>query len=102
MIFFGKRKILLTIFIFILMALGGWFWRHRESVPFVSQPLSTAVTPFQYSMSHTATWGKIGIKIIDQSFSNWSDLERLKRENESLKAEQSRSVSYTHLRAHET
>ena len=38
----------------------------------------------------TATWGKIGIKIIDQSFSNWSDLERLKRENESLKAEQSR------------
>lgn len=90
MIFFGKRKILLTIFIFILMALGGWFWRHRESVPFVSQPLSTAAAPFQYSMSHTATWGKIGIKIIDQSFSNWSDLERLKRENESLKAEQSR------------
>lgn len=87
---FGKRKILLTIFIFILMALGGWFWRHRESVPFVSQPLSTAAAPFQYSMSHTATWGKIGIKIMDQSFSNWSDLERLKRENESLKAEQSR------------
>lgn len=89
MIFFGKRKILLTMLIFVLMALGGWFWRHRESIPFVSQPLSIATIPFQYSASQMARWGKTGIEIIDQSFNRWTDFEGLKKENEGLRAEQS-------------
>lgn len=90
MIFFGKRKIFLTILVFILMAAGGWFWRHRESVPFISQPLSIAATPFEYSISRLSLWGKTGIEMIDQTISGWVELDSLRKENAGLRVEQSR------------
>lgn len=85
---FGKRKIFLTILIILFMGLCGWFWRHRESVPFVSQPLSTAAAPFEYGMSRIAFAGRTGIGMIDQILSDWEELEALRRENGELRAEQ--------------
>lgn len=85
---FGKRKIFLTILIILFMGLCGWFWRHRESVPFVSQPLSTAAAPFEYGMSRIAFAGRTGIGMIDQILSDWEELEALRRENGALRAEQ--------------
>ncbi len=88
MFFFGKRKIFLTIMIFAFMGLCGWFWRHRESVPFVSQPLSIAAAPFEYGVSRAAWAGRTGIDIVDQIWSNWEELDALRRENGALRAEQ--------------
>ena len=88
MFFFGKRKIFLTIMIFAFMGLCGWFWRHRESVPFVSQPLSIAAAPFEYGVSRAAWAGRTGIDIVDQIWSNWEELDALRRENRALRAEQ--------------
>lgn len=85
---FGKRKIFLTILIILFMGLCGWFWRHRESVPFVSQPLSTAAAPFEYGMSRISFAGRTGIGMIDQILSDWEELEALRRENGALRAEQ--------------
>lgn len=90
MLFLGKRKIVLIILILFTMAVTGWFWKHKESVPFVSQTLSTAVAPFEYTASKITFTAKTGIDIIDQSISKWSDLEDLKKENAGLKAEQLR------------
>lgn len=90
MLFLGKRKIVLIILILFAMAVTGWFWKHKESVPFVSQTLSTAVAPFEYTASKITFTAKTGIDIIDQSISKWSDLEDLKKENAGLKAEQLR------------
>lgn len=90
MLFLGKRKIVLIILILFAMAVTGWFWEHKESVPFVSQTLSTAVAPFEYTASKITFTAKTGIDIIDQSISKWSDLEDLKKENAGLKAEQLR------------
>lgn len=88
MFFFGKRKIFLTIVIFAFMGLCGWFWRHRESIPFVSQPLSIAAAPFEYGVSRAAFWGRTGIEMADQILSNWEELDALRRENGALRAEQ--------------
>lgn len=90
MLFLGKRKIVLIILILFAMAVTGWFWKHKESVPFVSQTLSTAVAPFEYTASKITFTARTGIDIIDQSISKWSDLEDLKKENAGLKAEQLR------------
>lgn len=90
MLFFGRRKIILVICILLTMAVTGWFWRHKESVPFVSQTLSTAAAPFEYTASQITFMGKTGISIIDQSVSKWSDLDNLRKENAGLKAEQLR------------
>jgi len=90
MLFFGRRKIILVICILLTMAVTGWFWRHKESVPFVSQTLSTAAAPFEYTASQITFMCKTGISIIDQSVSKWSDLDNLRKENAGLKAEQLR------------
>lgn len=90
MLFFGRRKIILVICILLTMAVTGWFWRHKESVPFVSQTLSTVAAPFEYTASQITFMGKTGISIIDQSVSKWSGLDNLRKENAGLKAEQLR------------
>lgn len=72
------------------MGACGWFWRHREYIPFVSQPLSVGAAPFEYGVSRAAWLGENSIGMVQQIFTNWKDLEELKRENESLKAEQNR------------
>lgn len=88
MFFFGTRRILLFIGIFAFMGLCGWLWRHREAVPFVSQPLSIATAPFTYTVSEGAFVLRTGIEIIDQNWNNWKELDELKRKNEALLAEQ--------------
>lgn len=88
MIFFGKKKIASIIVLFAFMGACGWFWRHREYIPFVSQPLSVGAAPFEYGVSRAAWFGENSIGMVQQIFTNWKDLEELKRENESLKAEQ--------------
>lgn len=90
MIFFGKKKIASIIVLFAFMGACGWFWRHREYIPFVSQPLSVGAAPFEYGVSRAAWFGENSIGMVQQIFTNWKDLEELKRENESLKAEQNR------------
>lgn len=72
------------------MGACDWFWRHREYIPFVSQPLSVGAAPFEYGVSRAAWFGENSIGMVQQIFTNWKDLEELKRENESLKAEQNR------------
>lgn len=90
MIFFGKKKIASIIVLFAFMGACGLFWRHREYIPFVSQPLSVGAAPFEYGVSRAAWFGENSIGMVQQIFTNWKDLEELKRENESLKAEQNR------------
>ena len=90
MIFFGKKKIAGAVLLFAFMAGCGWFWRHREYVPFVSQPLAVGAAPFEYGVSRAAWLGENSIGVVKQIFSIWKDLEELRKENESLKAEQNR------------
>ncbi len=90
MLFFGKKKMIAAISLFLFMGLCGWFWRHREYIPFVSQPLSIGAAPFQYTVSRGAQTGEHGIAMLEEMWNNWDSLDELKKENESLRAEQAR------------
>lgn len=89
MFFFDKRKIVLVIVILLILGFCGWGWRHRNSVPFVSKSLAFVTAPFEYGVSRGSYLGKTGIYVIDQMINNWNELENLKKENGSLKSEQS-------------
>ncbi len=88
MLFFGKKKMIAAMALFVFMGLCGWFWRHREYIPFVSQPLSTGAAPFQYTASRGAQAGERTFGMLMEMWENWDSLEELKKENESLRAEQ--------------
>ena len=88
MIFFSKKKMLSIVLLLAFLGGCGWFWRHREYIPFVSQPLSVGAAPFEYGVSRAAWLGENGIGLFRQVFSNWKELDELRKENESLKSEQ--------------
>lgn len=90
MIFLGKRKIYSAFILLACLGVSGWFWRHRESIPYISQPLSIASSPFQYGASRISQLGKDGIRILDGVFTQWEELDKLKKENSTLRAEQAR------------
>lgn len=96
MIFLGKRKIIAAFLAFAFLGSCGWFWRHRESIPFISQPLSVAAAPFEYGTSRFSVAGTTGIGILDEVIHNWNDLDALKKENGALRAEQ---VKYSEILA---
>ena len=81
MIFFSKKKMISMIVLFAFMGGCGWFWRHREYIPFVSQPLSVGAAPFEYGVSRAAWAGENGIGFLKQVFSNWKELDELRKEN---------------------
>lgn len=88
MTFFYKKKIMLMFLILFFLGISGWFWRHREYIPFVSQPLSVAAAPFEYTVSRSAVLGSNTLSLFREVWDNWTELERLRRENENLRAEQ--------------
>ena len=88
MLFFGKKKMTAAIALFVFMGLSGWFWRHREYIPFVSQPLSVGTAPFQYTVSRGGWMGGHGLTLLEEIWNNWDSLDALQKENESLRAEQ--------------
>ncbi len=90
MIFFGKKKMITAVLLFLFMVVCGWFWRHREYIPFISQPLSVGAAPFEYGVSRMAWMGESSLDMVKQIWNNWSELDALKKENEGLRAEQAR------------
>ena len=88
MLFFGKKKMITAVLLFLFMGLCGWFWRHREYIPFISQPLSVGAAPFEYGVSRVAWLGENSLGIFRQIWDNWNELDELKKENEGLRAEQ--------------
>lgn len=82
MIFFDRKKIVFAILLFIFAGACGWFWRHREYIPFVSQPLSTGAAPFEYGVSRAAWNTRDGLGILSQVLNNWKELDSLKRKRE--------------------
>lgn len=90
MLFFGKKKMMTAFLLLVFMGVCGWFWRHREYIPFVSQPLSVGAAPFNYGVSRAAWMGDHLSGAFKQVWDNWNELDELKKENEGLRAEQAR------------
>ncbi|MCH4188028.1 MAG: rod shape-determining protein MreC [Megasphaera sp.] len=88
---FGKRSVVIVLILFIIIAVVGWAWRQRDSLPFVTKPLQVVAAPFEYGASSIVDSLTSGIHIVDISLKNRIEWESLEKENADLKA---RSVDY--------
>ena len=91
---FGKRSIVFVLILFIIIAVVGWAWRQRDSLPFITKPLQVIASPFEYGASNIVGSLASGIHIIDVSLKNRIEWEALEKENATL---QSKSVDYDEL-----
>ena len=88
---FGKRSVVFVLILFIVIALVGWAWRQRDSLPFITKPLMTIMSPFEYGASRVMDSLTSSIHIVDVSLKNRIEWESLEKENADLK---SRTVDY--------
>ena len=90
----GKKSVVIVLILFVLIAVVGWAWRQRESLPFVARPLQMAAAPFEYGASRIMDSLASAFHIVDISLKNRIEWEALERENAELK---SRTVDYDEL-----
>lgn len=90
----GKKSVVIVLILFVLIAVVGWAWRQRESLPFVAKPLQMAAAPFEYGASRIMNSLASAFHIVDISLKNRIEWEALERENTELK---SRTVDYDEL-----
>ena len=96
---FGRRSVIIVLILFIGIAVVGWAWRQRDSLPFVTKPLQTIASPFEFGASRVMSFLTSNIHIIDVSLKNRIEWEALEKENADLK---NKSVDYDELVAENT
>ena len=93
---FGKKSILVVLVLFIIIAVVGWAWRQRDSLPFITKPLQIVAAPFEYGASRIMDTLSSTFHIVDISLKNRIEWESLEKENAELKE---RSVDYDEILA---
>ena len=93
---FGKKSILVVLVLFIIIAVVGWAWRQRDSLPFITKPLQIVAAPFEYGASRIMGTLSSTFHIVDISMKNRIEWESLEKENAELKE---RSVDYDEILA---
>ena len=87
---FGKKSIVLTLLLFILIAAIGWAWKQRDSLPFVTSPLNMAATPFEFGTSRIVSSMSIGVSVVDTALKKRVEWENLENKIAALEIEKSR------------
>lgn len=82
---FSRRVLWVFVGILILVGIFGWAWRHRESVPFVTKPLVTLTTPFQYGAARGTQELMAGISVLRAAVQGERERTELERENAELR-----------------
>ena len=68
----SDRKLLIFVVLgCIIMALLGFAWKQRTSIPFVTVPFEKIVTPFTYGSARVLSTIQTGIRIIDNAISGF-------------------------------
>lgn len=80
-----RRTLIWAVAILLLIGLVGWAWRHREAVPFVTQPLVVAATPFEYGTARVAQEVLAGATILRGAVTGYAELQQLRAENDALR-----------------
>lgn len=93
---FGKKSIIVVLVLFIIIAVVGWAWRQRDSLPFITKPLQIVAAPFEYGASRIMDTLSSTFHIVDISLKNRIEWEFLEKENAELKE---RSVDYDEILA---
>lgn len=91
---FGKRSVIIVLILFMVIAVAGWAWRQRDTLPFVTRPLVTIMSPFEYGASRIMDFLTSHIHILEISMKNRIEWEALEKENAELK---NRTMDYDEL-----
>ncbi|MCF0155227.1 MAG: rod shape-determining protein MreC [Veillonella sp.] len=75
----SDRKLVIVVLVtLVLVAVLGYAWKQRTTIPFVTVPLERVLTPFLYGANEGVQHGKTGIAIIDNTLGlldNQAELE---------------------------
>ena len=72
----SDRKLLIFVVLgCIIMALLGFAWKQRTSIPFVTVPLEKIATPFAYGSARVLSTIQTGIRVIDNAILGLIDSE---------------------------
>lgn len=91
---FGKKSIIFVFLLFIVIAIVGWAWRQRASLPFITRPMQAIAAPFEYGASQIMQSLSSTFHIVDISLKNRIEWESLEKENAQLKE---KTVDYDEL-----
>lgn len=79
-----KRMIIFVVISCLLLALLGYAWKQRTTIPYVSSPLQTVTTPFAYGANKVVD-GIVGsISLLKDSISAKQRIKDLEQEREAL------------------
>lgn len=84
---FGKRSVIITLIVFSIIASMGWAWKHRDSLPFIMNPLYMVAMPFEYGSSRIMSGVHSGVDIINTALRNRIEWEALENKIANLQAE---------------
>ena len=96
---FGKRSVIAAFALFLIIGVVGWAWRSHNSIPYVTSPLQTVVTPLEEGVSWIADRISSISRIIDISMKNRIEWEQLEKENAGLRE---KTVDYDEITAENT
>lgn len=87
--FRSERKLIAFVSIFcILLALLGYAWKQRTSIPFVTATMENITTPFAYGAARTLANVHTGITAIDKALSGYQEMTELENKNAELTQKQ--------------
>ena len=93
---FGKKSVLIMLVLFFIIAVVGWAWKQRDSLPYITKPLQVVASPIEYGTSRIMNGISSGIHIVEISLKNRIEWEALEKQNAELKE---RSTDYDELMA---
>ncbi|ERT58379.1 MULTISPECIES: rod shape-determining protein MreC [Megasphaera] len=93
---FGKKSVAAVLILLILIAVVGWAWRQRSSLPYITKPLQLAAAPFEYGTAWIMDKFSSAAYLVEINLKNRIEWEALEKENAALKEH---SVDYDELAA---
>lgn len=93
---FGKKSVLIMLILFFIIAIVGWAWKQRDSLPYITKPLQAVAAPIEYGTSSIVGGISSGFHIVEVSLKNRIEWEALEKQNAELKA---KSVDYDEVLA---
>ena len=93
---FGKKSVIGAFILFFVIAVVGWAWRQHNSIPYVTGPIQTVITPAEEGVTWVLERISDVNRIIEISLKNRIEWENLENENADLRK---RVVDYDEIAA---
>lgn len=84
-----RKLVIFVVISCIFLALLGYAWKQRTSIPFVTIPLEQITTPFSYGTAKVLDSIHLGIQVLDMAIGNTANIQSLEDKNAELAQKES-------------